>query len=265
MDNEKDNISNDITINQVSEPSRASYNLKKKDTVLDELSLKKLSTGNKDLNFFIEGGYDNDVITTFYGPSGSGKTTLCILASINTARSGKKVIYIDTEASFSVERLKQIAPDDYEEIMHNILFLKPINFDQQQKAFDKLRQLVDDSIGLIIVDTISMLYRLAIGQTKDVYDINKKLSVQLSNLTEISRKKRIPVIVANQVYSSFDEKDKVNMVGGDILKYGSKTLIELQCLKNSIRTLIIRKSRYLSEGKTFTFKLINDGIEKINN
>ena len=47
----------------------------------------------------------------------------------------------------------------------------------------------------------------------------------------ITRKNKIPVIVTNQVYSSFDDKDKVNMVGGDILKYSSKTLVELKCLK----------------------------------
>lgn len=223
----------------------------------------KLSTGNGDLNDFLEGGYDRDVISTFFGPSGSGKTTLCIIAAIEVARSGKKVIYIDTEASFSVERLKQIAYNDYNEVMASILFLKPLNFDQQQKSFDKLRHLVDDSIGLIIVDTISMLYRLAVGQSRDVYDINKKLSMQLSYLTEISRKSKIPILIANQVYSSFEEKDKVNMVGGDILKYSSKTLIELKCLKNSIRRMVIQKARSLPEGNSLIFKLTDKGIEKI--
>jgi len=224
--------------------------------------VSKVSSGNKDLDNSLSGGYDNDVITTFYGPSGSGKTTLCIMAAINTVRNGKRVIYIDTEASFSVERLKQIASDDYEKIMKNMLFLKPMNFEDQKKAFDKLRTIVDDTIGLIIVDTISMLYRLALGQSKDVYDINRKLGMQLSFLTEISRRRTIPVLIANQVYSNFDERDKVNMVGGDILRYGSKTLIELQSYHNGIRNMIVRKSRSLPEGKSFSFKLIEKGIEK---
>ncbi len=222
----------------------------------------KITSGTPDLDSFLDGGYDTDVITTFYGPSGSGKTTLCMLSVISTIRGGKKVIYIDTEASFSVSRLKQIAPDDFEEILSNILFLKPMNFEEQQKSFDKLRTLVDDTIGLIVVDTISMLYRLAIGQTRDIYDINKKLGTQLSFLTEISRKRKIPILVCNQVYSNFDDPGKVNMVGGDILKYGSKTLLELQCLKSGIRDLIVQKSRALPEGKKFTFKIINEGIEK---
>lgn len=227
-----------------------------------KLPYTKQSTGNADLDAFLNGGYDGDVITTFYGPSGVGKTTLCILAAITVVRSGKRVIYIDTEASFSVERLIQLAPDDYEYILSNLLFLRPVDFEEQQKAFDKLRTLVDKNIGLVVIDTISMLYRLAVGQTKDVYDVNKKLGMQLSFLTEIARKKHIPVIIANQVYSSFEDKDKVNMVGGDILRYSSKTLIELQSSVTGSRTLIIRKSRSLPEGKMFDFDIIQEGIKK---
>ena len=55
-------------------------------------------------------------------------------------------------------------------------------------------------------------------------------------LAEIARKENIPVIITNQVYSEFlsDEELKagkeksVSMVGGDILKYWSKCLIELK-------------------------------------
>lgn len=223
----------------------------------------KINTGNYGMDSFLNEGYDHDIITTIYGPSGSGKTTMCIMAGIEIAKKGKNVVYIDTEASFSVERFKQIAGEDFKLLLQNFLFLKPLDFMQQQKAFDKLRVLVDDSVGLIIVDTISMLYRLEMGQTNDIYAVNKKLGKQLSFLAEICRKKKIPVIVANQVYSNFDIKDSVNMVGGDILKYGSKTLLELQSYKDGLRKLILRKSRSLPEGKVFLFKLVHNGIEEV--
>lgn len=224
--------------------------------------LNKISSGNVDLDNFLNGGYEEDIITTIYGPSGSGKTTLCIMAGIEIAKLGKNVIYIDTESSFSVERFKQIAKQDFKKLLNNFLFLKPIDFVQQQKSFDKLRVLVDDTVGLIIVDTISMLYRLEMGQTKDIYSVNKKLGRQLSFLGEICRKKHIPILVANQVYSSFEQKDTVNMVGGDILRYGSKTLLEIQPFKEGLRNIILKKSRSLPEGKSMTFKLIENGIIK---
>ena len=222
----------------------------------------KRSSGHEDLDVFLNGGYDSDIITTLYGPSGAGKTTLCLLALIHAVRAKKKVIYIDTEASFSVERLMQIAPTDYAAILQHTLFLRPMGFADQQKAFDKLCKLVDGSIGLIVVDTISMLYRLEIGQTNDIYNVNKKLGGQLAALSEIARREKVPVLVVNQVYANFEDKDKVNMVGGDILRYSSKTLLELQVFAQGHRAVTVRKSRSLPEGKTFSFKLVQSGIEK---
>ena len=58
--------------------------------------MEKISTGAVFLDKLLEGGYEKDIITTIYGPAGSGKTNLCILCAINTARLGKKVVYIDT-------------------------------------------------------------------------------------------------------------------------------------------------------------------------
>ena len=41
--------------------------------------MTKISTGAEFFNNFLEGGYDNDIVTTIYGPSGSGKTNLCLI------------------------------------------------------------------------------------------------------------------------------------------------------------------------------------------
>ena len=220
----------------------------------------KIPTGSKILDRMLEGGYETDVVTTVYGPAGSGKTCLAMLCSITMARSGKKVIYIDTENSFSVERLKQIARD-YKQIIDNIVFLKPVNFSEQKKSFEKIKDLVNDRIGLIVVDTIAMLYRIELGQNQDqAYEINSSLSQQILYLSEIARNKDIPVLITNQVYSNFDEKGKVNIVGGDILKYGSKCLIELQITPQNNRRLILRKHRSIPEERNIYFKIVETGV-----
>ncbi len=173
----------------------------------------KLSSGTDVIDSLLDGGYENDVVTTIYGPAGSGKTNLTLIAAIEMAKRGKKVIYIDTEGGFSVERLKQLTLNS-RKIMGNILFLKPTKFSEQKKAFEKLKDVVNKrEIGLIIVDTIAMLYRLELGKNDDVYETNRALGKQIGYLTEIARKKNIPVIVTNQVYSNFDERDKIKMVG----------------------------------------------------
>ena len=221
--------------------------------------MDKLPTGSRIMDKFLQGGYDTDTITTIYGPAGSGKTILCMLCSLNLARHGKKVIYIDTEGSFSVERLKQIAPD-YLKILDNLVFLKPTSFEEQKKAFDQLRRLVNDKIGLIIVDTIGMLYRLELGKSEEVYEVNRELGRQISYLSEISRKKNIPVLVTNQVYADFENPNNIKMVGGDILKYGSKTLIELQNLSSGNKRCILKKHRSLPVDRDFWFQIVHGGI-----
>ena len=223
----------------------------------------KIPTGSRILDAILVGGYEKDVITTIYGPAGSGKTVLCLLCAINVARTGKKVVYVDCEGGFSLERLKQITSQfrqDYKKILDNIIFLRPTTFAEQKKSFEKLKDIVNEKIGLIIVDTIAMLYRLELGKDEDIHEVNRELSKQISYLTEIARKNCIPVLIANQVYTDFDARDKVNIVGGDILKYGSKCLIELQITPNGNRRAIIKKHRSLEAEKEIIFKIVEGGI-----
>lgn len=226
------------------------------------MGVKRIATGIGMLDNVLRGGYETDVITTIYGPAGSGKTTFCLLCMIEAVNKNKKVIYIDTEGGFSVERLMQLS-ENYKKIIDNTLFFRPTSFEEQKKAFDKLKSLMSDKIGLIIVDSISMLYRLELGKTEEVYHTNRELGLHLSILTDIARNKNIPVLLTNQVYSVFDERDKVNMVGGDIMKYGSKCLIEIQKAHMSKRKLFIRKHRSLPESDAYIFDITEKGISEV--
>ncbi len=219
------------------------------------------STGAGFLDTFLNGGYDNDIITTLYGPSGSGKTNLCLIAAVNCALSGKKVIFLDTEGGIAVERIKQIC-QDYETILERMLFFNPVTFEEQKKIFDTLREMVNDQIGMIVVDYVSMLYRLELGKNEEVYQVNTALGRQIAYLVEIARRKKIPVLLTTQVYADFDHRDQVKIVGGDLLKYGSKCLLELMKLSNS-RGMILRKHRSLPEGKELRFRIVQEGIEEV--
>jgi len=220
----------------------------------------KIPTGSAVIDWLLEGGYERDCITTIYGPAGSGKTNLCLLA-VAASPPGKKVIYIDTEGSFSLARLKQIT-DDWEAVLKRSIILQPTDFAEQKKVFEKLRRIVNDKISMIILDSVAMLYRLEIGKAKDVYKVNRELGVQLAYLTQLARKQRIPVLITNQVYADFEDRDRVKMVGGDLLRYASKCLIELQKTPRG-RRAVLRKHRSIEEDKSVDFRIVDRGLEEI--
>lgn len=213
------------------------------------------------MDMLLEGGYDSDIVTTLFGPSGTGKTNLCLLVAARIAEAGKKVIFIDSEGGIAVERIKQISAD-YERALNNIIFFNPVTFTEQNDLFEKVKSMVSEQIGLIVVDSISMLYRLELGRSEEVYEVNSALGRQIAYLVEIARRKKIPVLITNQVYADFDHRDEVKMVGGDLLKYGSKCLLELKRTDEG-REIILRKHRSLPEGKRVKFRIVERGVEKL--
>ncbi len=239
---------------------------------------QKISAGSYDLNKFLYGGYETDIITTLYGPGGSGKTNFAVLVAVSQAKKGNKVIYMDTEGGFSIERVKQILgnKEELDKVLQNIILLKPTTFEEQELDFGKLlKNVKQGNISLIIVDSIAMLYRLELGdaiksgEDEQIKQVNRNLANQLRHLNEIARKQNIPVIVTNQVYAEFisqeelkllNREKQVSMVGGDLLKYWSKCLIEVQN-NHGKRRLILKKHRSLPE-KSLDFEIINEGIRK---
>ncbi|MBS3127896.1 DNA repair and recombination protein RadB [Candidatus Woesearchaeota archaeon] len=222
---------------------------------------KKQSAGTPVIDVLLEGGYDSDIITTVYGPAGSGKTNLALLLTIAVARQGKKVIFMDTEGGFSVDRLQQLA-EDHKEILSHLIFFKPTSFEEQQRGFEKLRGVIDENIGAIVIDSIAMLYRLELGKNNDIFDVNRELGRQIMYLTEVARKRNIPIFITNQVYTNFEDKNIISMVGGDILKYGSKCLIELQSGRHGRRKAVLKKHRSLPSEKEIDFVILHKGLEE---
>ena len=217
--------------------------------------MNRISTGIGVLDVLLDGGYEIDSVTTIYGPAGSGKTNIALIAAVNAAKSGKKVIYIDTEGGFSISRLEQLAPNYKKtKLLEKIVFLQPTNFEEQKKSFEKLKSIINSNVGLIIVDTLTMLYRLEKHMTNEIQDINGELALQIGLLSEIARKKLIPVLITNQVYTGFDN-GALQIVGGDIIKYSSKCLIELQSFHAQKRKAVLRKHRSIAGEKEALFEI----------
>lgn len=224
---------------------------------------KTIGAGSAIIDKLLDGGYETGVITTIYGPAGSGKTNLCMLCVKEVAEEGKTVIYIDTEGSFSVNRFMQVCKN-YKKVLEKVILLRPVSFLEQKRALNELRKIVNDQIGLIVVDTISTFYRLEVGDGREsIYETNRQFGQQLSALFELASKNNIPIIVTSQVYSSMKGDDsEIRIVGGDILRHSSKCMIELK-KENSNRVAILTYHRSIPEGKKIAFKITESGISAV--
>ena len=211
---------------------------------------------NTPLDKLLDGGIEDDVITNIYGPAGSGKTNIAIAAAIN---STKKVVYIDTEGSFSLERFEQLGGN--ERTMKNMLLINVHSWKEQSEAIASLEKVAErEKIGLVVIDSLVALYRLELTD-KNYKTVNKQLATQYSVLSRIARKYKIPVLVTNQVYGRGDE---IELTSRAIAKYWSKALVELRKLeKENVRLAILRKHRSLPEGRKIEFEITQDGLKAL--
>ena len=205
------------------------------------------------LEDFLGGQLSKRTLTCIYGPPASGKTNLALIAAAKTA-SEDKVIYVDAEGGFSTERMKQICGVDVDIVLGNILVLEPHDLDEQKVAIYKLDELVKKTNAkLVIIDSIGVLYRL-----KEKRD-TKELGRMIAQLMKTARKNNIPVLLTNQVYSDI-ESGEITPVGGSLIKYWCKIIIELLIDENG-RKAILKKHKHIKEGKTMNYVIIDEGIK----
>jgi len=217
-----------------------------------------LSTGSKALDDLLEGGFEGGAITLLFGEAGSGKTNICLQIASMVAAAGKKVVYIDTEG-VSLERLKQIAGEGYEEAITNILFFEPHNFDDQEKFVDKAVKLAESSleVGVIILDSATIHYRLT--RNDEERGVRKSLSPQLAKLLSAARSKDVPIVLTSQVYTDI-EKGTFEPLGGHVLLHNAKAIIRLDKVGTNTRRAVIIKHRHLEEGRRTDFRITKDGV-----
>lgn len=229
-------------------------------------TLSNIKNGNKlpigcSIDTIIGGGIEKGCITQFYGPPGSGKTNIVLKMLVQSALNGNKGVLIDTEGGLSIERVKQIAEDNFERMAGNIIVIEPTTFKEQNEALQKIESSLEngtDNIELVVLDSAVALYRLKDGgQT----EINRELGKQMGLLSKLARKHNIAVIITNHIYSIFDEENTIEPVGGTILKYWSKIIVELEKNDNGDRFAILKRHKSRPDGAKVKFEIINKGLK----
>jgi DNA repair protein RadB len=206
----------------------------------------------------LTGGIEKGAITNFYGPPGVGKTNVCILAMLECIRKGGRVVYIDTEGGLSPGRIRQVSMGD-ENVFKNVILIEPKTFEEQGVV---IKNLENQDFDMLVLDSSVALYRLKCADpTKETLEANKELSVQLSILSNLARKKKIPVIITAHTFKNWETGEN-QIIGGDSIKYWSKSIIFVEHTgKMSERKATIVKHRSVPEGKSVKFDIVQEGIK----
>lgn len=160
-----------------------------------------ISTGCSRLDRIFDGGLPLRNVTLIYGAAETGKTTLAIQCAANTARVGHKTIFIDSDNSFAPERLSQIASDEIDQVSASIILFRPHSFTEQGVVIDHLEEYLTPKFGLLVVDTITSLYRAELGTAQKTFTLNRELNRQVAALAQIAKSHQLTVLLTSQVRS----------------------------------------------------------------
>ncbi len=213
------------------------------------------------MDTLLNGGVESGSITEFFGEGGSGKTNICFQLSKNVALKDKKSVYLDTEG-VSMKRLKQIAGDQTDKVMKNVLFFKAHSFEEQEDSLEKISNLIFQNnmdVGLVVVDSLTLFYRTLLKKEGED-DISSRLGRQLVELMKIARKKDLPVVITSHVYESGNGKKSV---GGHMLYHMAKTIILLEIMAPQVRKGTIIKHRSQPENQNMKFRITRDGVRSL--
>ena len=219
---------------------------------------------NSSLDSLLGGGFEKGIITQIYGPPSSGKSNIALALTVNVARNGKKAIYIDTEGGISIDRIKQIAGDEFHRVANNIMVFEPTSFLEQNdnlKSIDLWIRKNHEDVDLLVLDSAVALYRVDDMKSSK---LNKELGKQMGILSKIARQYDVSVIITNQIYNAFDDdgNNEIRAIGGNILQYWSKVIMQLERAEEiDKRIAILKRHRSIPEGNQVTFSITSRGIE----
>lgn len=244
------------------------------DTETEENKRYKISTSSKAFDDILDGGIKCGGITIIYAEGTSGKTQLAhqLTANALCMRPTAKVVYIDTEGTFSPKRIRQmlngkkLSEDEIVDSLKRIKHCKVHTPDHQIFIAEQVDNLFanGEDIVLVVVDSLIALFRSGFTGRGTLADRQQQLNKHLRTLQKIGDIHDIPVVVTNQMMSNpgiaYGNPNKP--VGGHIVTHAGLEIISLTKNSKGIRTAKLVDSVYLGENSA-EFIITENGIEDL--
>jgi DNA repair protein RadB len=227
--------------------------------------LHKIPTDCEAFDKTLEGGIPLKSVSLVYGEAETGKTTLAIQCAVNCARQGYKTLFVDCDGTFSARRLSQIAIGGFKDIAELIILMKPDNFVEQAMVIDRLTDYITKSFALVVVDTITSLYRAEIAERPEkTFELNRELNRQMACVAQVARTQKIAVLMTSQVRSVFNVAYVgIEPVATRVLKFWADTIIAMKPTeKPQVIKAILEKSSKKTPPLTCHLKIEETGIHE---
>lgn len=187
-------------------------------------------------------------IISVWGDFGVGKTTFALQTSLNSLKESKKVIYIYSKPMFPSEKISRIVGDSFE-ILHDITFIRPDNFNDLRNIVFNLEFLILRTINkiknpykLIVIDSLTDLYRLELNKEKKEknFNLNYNLNQILANLSFINNIYDIEILIVNEK-TQIKEENQIKEIqsGGRVMGYWVSLDIKIE------RTAKLRERKFI--------------------
>ncbi len=217
----------------------------------------RLSSGNKQLDGLLDGGYRRGASILVTGASGTGKTTLaCTFVRAACAR-GERVLYVSFEESGPALMSTMLSPGvDLRPAVKagclDFITIMPEAMGAEQHLIRAMSRIRAFEPQHVVIDAISALQR--IGGEKAAFDY-------LMRLVDFAKQRGITVLMTNQLAGNFEQVDFSGVGFSSLID----TIILLRFIElyNKItRSLLILKSRGMKHSNSYHRFVISDhGIE----
>ncbi|MFH1327273.1 MAG: DNA repair and recombination protein RadA [Candidatus Bathyarchaeota archaeon] len=236
---------------------------------------KKLETGSSALDKLFGGGIETQAITELVGEFSSGKSQICMKLSVmcqlplDKGGLGGKAYFIDTEGTFSPERIYGIAQNmalDPEEVLSKILYSRAHNSDHQIAIVDGTANILhEENIKLLVVDSIISHFRGEYIGREHLSERQQKLNLHVHKLLRLAEIFNIAVVITNQTQANPQAfyGDPNRPAGGNVLAHATTHRIYLRKSKANTRIAKVMDSPKLPEAKV-TFQINENGVGDVN-
>lgn len=201
-------------------------------------------TGCGPLDELLSGGFARE-LSLVWGEASTGKTSLMIQTAVQAAIRSKKTLFVDSDRSFTPQRLIQIAGSGSASLSQYITLFLPENFANQTTLIENLENYLSPHVGLVIFDTITSLYRATLRSDQKPFALNRELTRQLAYLEEFAKTHGIAVVLTSQVHARLKPGlDQIEPVARRTLFHFPRTILKIGHTREaSVKTIILERLR----------------------